>query len=123
MAKTFDEHLAKGISHLEAGDYKKGCTAFKKCTEIEPLNPEGHFNLGDALAADEKPEEAISAYLKGLELTPKDIEALTALGDIYFEMGRHKEALQTYNRVTEIAPKEADGYVNIRSEERRVGKK
>ncbi|HEX9024396.1 MAG TPA: tetratricopeptide repeat protein, partial [Geobacteraceae bacterium] len=113
MAKTFDEHLAKGISLLEAGDYKKGCASFKKCTELEPLNPEGFFNLGDALAAEEKPEEAIDAYLQGLKLAPEDTEAMTALGDIYFELGRHKDALKTYHRVVELAPRDADGYVNI----------
>ena len=70
MAKTFDEYLAKGISLLEAGDYKKACATFRKCTEIEPQNPEGYFNLGDALAADEKSEEAIGVYLQGLKLAP-----------------------------------------------------
>ncbi len=104
MAATFDDHLAKGISLLETGEPKKATAEFRRCTEIEPENPEGYFNLGEALAADEQMDEAINAYLKGLKLSPEDTEALTALGDIYFEMGRHKDALKNYQRVTELEP-------------------
>jgi len=102
MAKTFDEHLAKGISLLEAGDYKKSVASFRRCTEIEPQNPEGYFHLGDALALEEKTDECVNTYKQGLKLAPEDTEALTALGDIYFELGQHKDALKTYKRLLKL---------------------
>ena len=63
MAKTFDEHLAKGISLLEAGEYKKSVASFKRCTEIEPQNPEGYFHLGDALALAVQPLNSTCKHL------------------------------------------------------------
>ena len=77
---------------------------------LEPDNPEGYFNLSEALAADEKLEEAVKAYIDGLKRAPKDTEALTALGDLYFEMGRHKDALGSYKKIIAVEPDNADGY-------------
>ena len=102
MAATFDHHLAQGISLLEAGENKKAEAEFRRCTEIEPSNAEGYFQLGDCLAMDERMEEAIESYLRGLKLAPEDTEALTALGDIYFELGRHKEALDAYGKALDL---------------------
>ena len=63
--QTFDEHLAKGISLLETGDNKGAAAEFRRCMKIEPENPEGYFNLGEALAADEDLEGASTGLSRG----------------------------------------------------------
>src|SRR5512138_522224 len=113
MTSTFEQELGAVIAALEAGEGETAVAAARRCIELEPKNPEGHFCLGEALATVEKPEEAIKAYELGLKLEPEDTDALTALGDLYFELGRHKEALQTYRKIVDLNPKDADGYVNI----------
>ena len=50
MGTQFDESLEKVIAAIEAADYRKAAEAARKCVEIEPDNPEGHFYLGEALA-------------------------------------------------------------------------
>ena len=111
MKATFDDTLAEGISLLEAGDASGAVSAFQRCLALEPENPEGYFNLGEALVAGEKFEEAVKIYSDGLKLAPNDTEALTGLGDIYFEMGRffiknedYDMAINALSKAIELGP-------------------
>src|SRR6266568_3767883 len=92
MTRTFDDHLAQGISLLEAGETGKAAAEFRRCMELEPENPEGYFNLGEALAGDEHLDDAVKVYLKGLKIEPHDAAAHFNLGELYYDLGESDEA-------------------------------
>src|SRR5512139_3664488 len=112
MTEQIEELLAKGIALQEAGELKLAETEFRRCVELEPENPEGHFNLGYILTELGSLDEAQKIFENGLKLAPDDVEALTALGDIYFEKGNCKEAINVYKKVTELNPSDPDGFVS-----------
>jgi tetratricopeptide (TPR) repeat protein len=65
--------------------------------EDNPENPTGHRELGDALVADGRGDEAIAAYHDYLELRPKDTEVKRTLAGLY--MTRANNARDEYAQI------------------------
>lgn len=59
----------------------------RKVTELQPDSAEAWRDLGDALAAEGRTDEANEAFGKVLEIDPEDELALTALGHTAFQTG------------------------------------
>lgn len=58
-----------------------------RVTELEPDSGEAWHDLGDALLAEGRDEEAASAFRKAVELNPDDEQALSQLGHTEFAAG------------------------------------
>lgn len=65
--------------------------------EDNPQNPAGHQELGDALLAEGRGDEAIAAYEDYLDLRPRDIEVKRTLAGLY--MSRANTARDEYAQV------------------------
>ncbi|MBN1793849.1 MAG: tetratricopeptide repeat protein [Candidatus Omnitrophica bacterium] len=61
--------------------------------------PPGFFiQLGDALAAEKMPDEALRVYLQGVECAPQSEVIFHRAGKLYYENGRLREALAVYEK-------------------------
>jgi Flp pilus assembly protein TadD len=64
------------------GAWAPAIEQFRAATEIEPMNPDAHNNLGAALAREGRFDEAEASFRKAIELAPdhpgarRNLEAL-----------------------------------------------
>jgi Ca-activated chloride channel family protein len=69
-AELFEDPAWRGVAEYRAGDYRGSAVAFAGRED-----PDGLYNLGNALARQGKFEEAIAAWERTLELNPGDEDA------------------------------------------------
>ncbi len=80
------------------------------CTSSNPL---AHLDLGLALAAAGRYEEAIPHYQQALQARPDSLEAHYELGRALTLLGRFEEAIEHYRRAVEIDANYADAHINL----------
>lgn len=73
-AHEFQDPFRKGVSYYKAGDFPKAEEMFRLSTRPE-VSSSAHYNLGNALAHQDKLEEAINAYEEVLKEWPDHIQA------------------------------------------------
>lgn len=71
----------------------------QKVAELQPESAEVWRDLGDALAAEGRTDEANEAFRKVLEIDPEDELALTALGHTAFQAGEGSDAVSMLEQV------------------------
>jgi tetratricopeptide (TPR) repeat protein len=79
----------------------------------EPEDPVIHNELGNALLANDKTEEAISHYRQSLQLNPNAADAHNNLGSALFQSGKLEEANQQYQEALRLRPNNADIHNNL----------
>lgn len=83
----------RGLSQFEAGDFDGAIEGFSKSAEAADPGIAGNswFNLGNALVAKGKLEEAVAAYQKVLEKNPKDQQARENLAWVAKQIEKQKQ--------------------------------
>ena len=69
--------------------------------------------MGNALAADERLDEAVDCFRRALEFRPGYAEAHYNLANIYVRQARPDEAIDAYRRALELAPNLLMAYNNL----------
>jgi tetratricopeptide (TPR) repeat protein len=69
---------------------------------------EAHFKIGNALAEQGKPDEAIAAYRKAIRLRPDYAEAHTKLGGVLMKEYQLDEAIAAFHRAFRINPDDTE---------------
>ena len=72
-----------------------------------------HNNLGNALSAERKIEEAISHYKLAIKLNPAFADAYNNLGFALFSIKKTEEAISHYKMAIKLNPDFADAYSNL----------
>ncbi|HEY1755437.1 MAG TPA: tetratricopeptide repeat protein [Bryobacteraceae bacterium] len=89
---------------------------FEAARRIEPGYPEGHFNLGSALAhlsPDQLPN-AIEEYEEALRIKPDYAEAYSNLGNALSHVpGRLNDAIADFQAALRIKPELAEAHMNL----------
>ena len=80
--------------------------------KVNSTSADAMSNLGLALQATGRCDEAISSYRNALRLAPDHPEILYNLGNACLELGRDAEALSAYDSVLAIAPGHVGARVN-----------
>ena len=80
-----------------------------------------HYNLGLALIAAGREEEALEAFRQTVSLDPFHEEAYTALGLLSAKAGKLQDAVAFFSRAVELAPLDADVHRNLAMAEVRLG--
>ena len=88
-------------------------SSFARRLEIKPDFAEAHYNLGLALVACGRLDEAIVHFRKALEIKPDYAEAHNNLGSILAERGQFNEAFAHYQKALEIKPDDAQLHDNL----------
>src|SRR5262249_13923066 len=76
----------------------------RKAIDLDPKDAVAHSNLGNALAAKGRLDEAIAAYHKAIAIDPKDAHAHGALGQALLQQGRFAEARDATRRAFRLLP-------------------
>lgn len=117
---------ALGVVLLDAlGKPVEAQAEFQKAVELDPQYAEAHHNLGLALAAQGKAEEAIAQYRKALALPiyPTPEIGYYNMGNAYLHLGRLQEAEEAYRTAVQLAPKMAAPYYGLGMTLWRAGRK
>ena len=78
--------------------------------QLDPANPDAHYNLGLVLQNLDQPDEAAAAYRQALRLRPDYVDALVNLGSILRDQGRPQEALPRFEQAVERQPQNAEAH-------------
>lgn len=99
-----------GTKHADAIRTDEAMATLEKILTIDPDSPlkaEIWSNLGYAMYADERYEDAAGYYKKLIEEFPEDKtqdRALQMLARVYFEMGKPEKSVETYMAVVDRHP-------------------
>ncbi len=94
-------------------DYQSELSIWEDTVVKAPSNPRAHNNLGLALVACGRVNEAIAHYQKAMELKSDFTEAYNNLGNALASLGRFDEALAQYQKALEIDPHDVTAHNNL----------
>ena len=77
---------------------------YHQALQNNPNNSETLNNLGVALAAKGRFDEAIENYRKAIQINPNSSDALNNLGAALTAKGRFDEAIENYRKAIQINP-------------------
>ena len=111
--KAFFVWNVLGVAHLKFGNVEKSLIAFKKVVKLNPNFSVGFNNLGSALSAQNKKNEAVKAYRKAISLNPSNAEAYYNMGNVLGKMGKLVKAIETYKTALSLQPNYAQAAYNL----------
>jgi tetratricopeptide (TPR) repeat protein len=94
-------------------DPRERADCFRAALEIRPEAAVGHNNLGIALAAQGKLDEAVACYHKALELDYKNALAHNNLGNALKSQGKLDQAINHYHVALALEPNYANAHCNL----------
>jgi len=105
------------ITWIQVSHWKSSITVFKHAIKVTdkkyPTFAAAHNNLGNALSAERKNEEAISHYKMAIKLNPDLTDAYNNLGAALFHAKMTEEAIDYFKEAIRIRPDYAPAYNNL----------
>ena len=99
-----------GAINSSLGNDEEVIANYTQAIELQPDNSVSHYNLGVALAKQDKNEQAIDSYNTAIKLKPEFAEAYNNLGSAFRDLDRNEEAITSYNTAIELKPDYASVY-------------
>lgn len=81
-------HLDRGMKYAEKGDYKAALIEFKNVVQIDPKDPEGHYQMALAYLKLGSTREAFSELQKTVDVNPGNTDARLKLAQLLL-LGKH----------------------------------
>ena len=100
-------------TYLRNRAWQDGITLWSDVVSKSPHNPRAHNNLGIALDAEGRSEEALRHYYEALRINPKNAKAHNNLGVSLKREGRLEEAIKHFSEALRIKPDYADPHKNL----------
>lgn len=101
------------LTHVQASHWRDSITLYEHTLRVAPKAGTIHFNLGNALLAAGRAEEAEAHFAAGAELRGDNSEELANLGLAQLNQGRLDEAEATFQRVLTQAPNQVEARINL----------
>ena len=92
--------------------WSRRCTSSRQALKVNSGSSDAMSNLGLALDASGRYEEAISSFRHALQLAPDHPEILFNLGNVHLKLGRIAEAMASYEGVLANEPTHVGTLVN-----------
>lgn len=123
--------IERALKLQEAKDFDQSLSYYIKALNIEPNNPDIHYNIGTAFQAKNDMLRAERAYRKTLELNPNHAEAKAALGMVMEnkkeeniaeafkhaiqlqQRGDYPRAIEVYQKIAVDKPNDDSVFYNI----------
>ena len=109
---TFDTLHARGLGELQQGNYQAGVNLITAALRANPASAEAWANLGLALGALERLDEAVTSFDKALAIKPDFAEVLCSRAVAAGRLGRHDQALVGFERALAVKPGYVDALYN-----------
>jgi tetratricopeptide (TPR) repeat protein len=87
-------------------DYRTEESIWRDTAAKSPASALVRNNLGRALAAQGRADEAIAEYREGLRIDPRHAATLSKLGNALADQGRFEEAAREYAKALEVDPRD-----------------
>lgn len=101
-----------GALYLQTGRFAQSAEVLEKAARLLPKNVEVLTNLGVALRALKRPDEAIVRFQQALAVRPDYLSALANLGNLFQESGRAAEAVPLCAQIVQLCPDNAPATFN-----------
>lgn len=92
------------LTWAQTGYWKSSETLFRHTIAVTGDNQRAYLNLGAALAAENRTDEAIAVYRDILSRRPDDAELLARLAMMLALQGKNQEAIEYYRRALMLNP-------------------
>lgn len=102
-----------GFCYLKVGRYYAAEKALNASLRTVPNNPLRLCHLGDAIAAQDRVQDALRCYQKALAADERCGPALSRLGRYYFQRGRYDKAREYLERCLAVEPDSPTALVNM----------
>ncbi len=116
----FLNHL--GAAYAGLGRQDDAENAFRQATQINPNDPQAHYNLAALLNLRERKSEAIESYRRAIALAPKFAEAQFNLGNLLRDTNELAEAETCYAAALAARPTYVKGALALAGIQQRLGK-
>ncbi len=73
----------------------------------------GHNNLGNALSAQGKLDEAVAHFWRGIEIAPEDVDLWYNLGNALARQGKLEEAITPLQRALQLKPRHSQAHYDL----------
>ena len=117
ITKEFPEHpfawKVLGIVFKKTGRINEALVVNQKSVELEPINMEANFNLGNTLQELGRLEEAEACYKQAISIKPDYAEAHNNLGVTLQKIGRLEEAMNTFIKIIKLNPNLPKSYIKL----------
>ena len=117
ITKKFPKHAfawkVLGIVLKKTGRINEALFANQKSVQLEPMNMETNFNLGNTLQELGRLEEAETYHRKAISIKPGYAEAHNNLGFTFQRIGRLEEAEVSYRKAIKLKPNYAEAHNNL----------
>ena len=107
------EAFAMGADLHRRGDIAEAERIYREIVKVKPDFAEAHNNLGVALKALDRPEEAVESYRRAVAIRPGYGEAWNNLARTLRALGREEEAAESYRELVAAAPDDARTHVDL----------
>jgi Flp pilus assembly protein TadD len=104
MADGLDTLFAQAIARHQQGDLPGAIGLYRMLLGLRADAPALHVNLGIALQAQRKWDEAEASFRQALALDPLLAEAHNSLGCVLTSQGKLEDAVEALNRAQSLAP-------------------
>ena len=106
-------HDDVAVLYLELGKPELAVPHFEASLQLHPGSAVAFYNLGTALEAAARFEEAAAYYEKAIAADPRYAAAHVNLGTMRLRAGRTEDAVSEYRKAIELAPGNADAHNNL----------
>jgi len=94
-------------------DYRSAVVIWSDTVAKRPTNPRAHNNLGLALVAEGRFDEAVARYAEALRLDPTYAFVHNNWGVVLVRQGRLDEAISHLTQAVQLKPTDAKAYANL----------
>jgi serine/threonine protein kinase/Tfp pilus assembly protein PilF len=102
------------LGHLLRDEKPEEAVGFcRAALVVRPRSSAVHDNLGSALAAAGRVDEALNAYNKAMEIDPKSSAVHNNLGTVFWKIGRRHEADDEYRKAIDLNPRSSAAHHNL----------
>jgi protein O-mannosyl-transferase len=109
---SFMLHLGLGTIYMQQGKFDEAIPELQIAARLRPASTT-YNNLGVALFAKGRIDEAIECHKKAIRLDPKNAEAHYNLGNILLSQDKFGEAIGEYEKALSINPKYIKAHINL----------
>jgi len=106
-------HDAVALLYLQNGDAAQAVEHYQTSIRLAPDVASTQYNLGLALVAARRVDDAIAAFRRAVELDPQHAEAHNNLGALLHLTGHADEAVLQYRRALALRPDNAEAHDNL----------
>ncbi|WP_345811278.1 tetratricopeptide repeat protein [Paraburkholderia sp. PREW-6R] len=111
-----------GVLRHQQGQHAEAADLVRRAVKLRPEDAALQLNLGNALRALGKIDDAIEQFRNALTIAPSFPMAHYNLGNAYAALGRHEDAADAFERSVRLQPNDASSHNNLGNARHALGR-